>query len=188
MSNGIAGGDMAGTRGSDNVSIPRFILEDSPKLARKIQDFEDLERRAAEATATIGDVGEIASIRGQAKQARDDADAELAKQKELTEHSRVECERLISEATESASRKIAEAESTVQARVAVADGKLSVANQEASAIAEGKRSNEVRAGALDNQEASLQQKADDLASREQELTETKERFAKLRELIQQNIP
>lgn len=179
---------MAGTRGGDHVSVPRFLLEDSPQLAKKIQDFEDLERRAAEATATIGDVGEISSIKSQAKGARDEADAELAKQKEITAHARAECERLISEATATASKGIAKAEIDAKSMTESARAEMNEAN---SAMGEVQRLGQAAAAAqkhVDAQEESLQQKADDLASREQELTETKERFAKLRELIQQNLP
>ena len=179
---------MAGTRGGDNVSIPRFLLEDSPQLAKKIQDFDDLERRAAEAAATIGDVGDIANIKSQAKQARDEADAELAKQKELTENSRVECERLISEATATASRKVAEAEIAAKSMKESARAEMNEAN---SMLSQAEKLGQAAATAqsnVDAQEKSLQQKADDLAGREQELKETKEQFARLRTLIQQNIP
>ncbi len=188
MSNGIAGGDMAGTRGGDHVNVPRFLLEDSPQLAKKIRDFEDLERRAAEATATIGDVGEIASIKGQAKQARDEADAELAKQKEVTAHARAECERLISEATATASNGIAKAEIEAKRLTESAHAEMNEAN---AAMSEAQRLEQAAKAAqsdADVQKKFLQQKADALVDREQELTETKEQFARLRELIQKNLP
>ncbi len=64
-------------------------------------------------------------------------------------------------------------------------------NEANAAMSEVKRLGEAAAAAqkhVDAQEQSLQQKADDLAGREQELKETKEQFARLRTLIQQNIP
>ena len=175
---------MAGTRGGDNVSIPRFILEDSPQLAKKIQDFEDLERRAAEATATIGGVGEIASIKGQAKQARDEADAELAKAKELTAHARVECEGLISGATESAARKISEAEIAAKRMTESAHAEMNEANAAMTVAQKLEQAAKAAQSDVEAQAESLRQKADDLASREQELTGEKSKLAELRDLIQ----
>ena len=179
---------MAGTSGGDNVSIPRFILEDSPKLARKIQDFEDLERRAAEATATIGDVGEIASIRGQAKQARDDADAELARAKELTALARVECEGLVSDATATAARKISEAEIAAKRMTESAHAEMNEANAAMTVAQKLEQTAKAAQSDAEAQTESLQQKADALVRREQELKETTEQFARLRDLIQQNLP
>jgi len=187
MSNGIAGGDMAGTRGGDNVSIPRFILEDSPKLAKKIQQFEDLQRRASEAAATIGDVDDIANIKAQAQQSRDEADA-------LMVHASSECERLITEAAESARQTLVHAESKAEeiianakkaaqaaaTKMSEADAVMRESQQLAKAVAEAEKD-------VDAQANSLKQKADDLAGREQELTGEKARLAELRDLIQAKL-
>lgn len=184
MSNGIAGGDMAGTRGGDNVSIPRFILEDSPKLAKKIQDFEELERRAAEATVTIGDIGEISSIKGQAKEARDEADAELARAKELTELARIECEGLVRDATATAARKISEAEIAAKSMTESAHAEMNEANAAMSEAHRLEQAAKAAQGEADTQAKFLQQKADALVSREQELTGEQSKLAELRDLIQ----
>lgn len=185
--NGIAGGDMAGQSGGDHLRVPRFLIEDSPVLAKKIRDFEDLQRRAAEAAATLGDVSEIGGIKAQAKKTREEADVELVKQKELTEHSRAECDRLIAEATATASRKVTEAQAAAQDLVAKADEVSATANAK---MAEARRVGQAATTAqnkVDAQANELQQKADDLARREQELVEEKNKLAQLRDLIPQYI-
>ena len=44
---GLAASDMAGGSVSDMVQIPRYILEDSPLLGKKLQAFQDAEARAS---------------------------------------------------------------------------------------------------------------------------------------------
>ena len=183
MSNGLAGGYMAGNVGGDFVRVPRFLIEDSPRLAKKIADFEDLQRRAQEAAATIGAVEEIGSIKEQAKQARDEADTALAealeKSNAIEENAKDDAFKKIASAQETADAMIAEAD----AKLAVAGGKLEVANSTVAAVESDERTNEARAVALDDRETSLQQKADALASREQELKGEFEKLAEVRGLI-----
>ena len=183
MSNGLSGGDMAGQVGGDFIRVPRSLIEDSPQLAKKIQDFEDLQRKAREAAAVLGDISEIGSIKAQAKQSREEADIVLveamAKSNVIEENAKNDAFNKIVSAQETSEAMIAEAD----AKLAVAGGKLAVANSTVAAVESDKRANEARAGELDNRKASLQQKADALASREQELKGEFEKLAEVRGLI-----
>ena len=183
MSNGLAGGDMAGNVAGDFIRVPRSLIEDSPQLAKKIADFEDLQRRAQEAAATIGDVNEIGSIKAQAKQARDEADTVLAeaveKSKFIVEEANGQALGIVDNATQDAHRAITEANNVA----AEAEKNAAAANSAVAAVESDKRANEARAGELDGQKASLQQQADALASREQELKGEFEKLAEVRGLI-----
>ncbi len=60
------------------VSLPRYLLEESPALAKKIQEFDDAQVRAAEAIALIGAADEIQGLLEQAKTERDAVDVASA--------------------------------------------------------------------------------------------------------------
>lgn len=183
MSNGLAGGDMAGNVGGDFVRVPRFLFEDSPQLAKKVADFEELQRKAQEAAAVIGDVSEIASIKEQAKQARAEADTAmvdaLAKSEAIVAEANGQAKLIVDKATQEAFRTVSDANSIGEA----AEKNAATANSAIAAVESDKRANEARAGELDGQKASLQQKADALASREQELKGEFEKLAEVRGLI-----
>jgi cell division septum initiation protein DivIVA len=183
MSNGLAGGDMAGNVGGDFVRVPRFLFEDSPQLAKKVADFEELQRKAQEAAAVIGDVSEIASIKEQAKQARDEADTALAEALEkgnsIVEEAKSQAQLIVEKSTQEAGKLTTEAQNLH----ASAAENSEAAKSAVAAVESDKRANEARAGELDGQKASLQQKADALASREQELKGEFEKLAEVRGLI-----
>jgi cell division septum initiation protein DivIVA len=183
MSNGLAGGDMAGHAGGDFVRVPRFLFEDSPQLAKKVADFEELQRKAQEAAATIGDVGEISSIKEQAKQARAEADTALAealeKSEAIVEEAKSQAQLIVEKSTQEAGALTTEAQNLH----AAAAENSAAANSAVAAVESDKRANEARAGELDGQKASLQQQADALASREQELKGEFEKLAEVRGLI-----
>lgn len=63
---------------AEMVSLPRYLLEESPALAKKMQEFEDAQVRAQEAIALIGAADEIQGLLEQAKTERDAADAASA--------------------------------------------------------------------------------------------------------------
>jgi cell division septum initiation protein DivIVA len=183
MSNGLAGGDMAGNVGSDFVRVPRFLFEDSPQLAKKVADFEELQSKAQEAAAVIGDVSEIGIIKEQAKQARAEADTALAealeKSEAIVEEAKTQAQLIVEKSTQEADALTAEAQS-LHDREKLA---LTRAESTVAAVESEKRTNEARAGELDGREASLQQKADALDTRANELKGKEDQLVKVRELI-----
>jgi cell division septum initiation protein DivIVA len=174
---------MAGNVGGDFVRVPRFLFEDSPQLAKKVADFEELQRKAQEAAATIGAVEEIGIIKEQAKQARDEADTALAealeKSEALVAEAKNQAQLIVEKSTQDAGKLTVEAQNLH----AAAAENSEVAKGAIAAVESDKRANEARAGELDGQKASLQQKADALASREQELKGEFEKLAEVRGLI-----
>ena len=183
MSNGLSGGDMAGQAGGDFIRVPRSLIEDSPQLAKKIADFEDLQRRAQEAAAALGGISEIDSIKAQAKQARDEADTALAEALEKSEavvsEAKSQAQLIVEKSTQDAGKLTTEAQNLH----AAAAENSETAKGAIAAVESDKRANEARAGELDGRESSLQQKADALASREQELKGEFEKLAEVRGLI-----
>ncbi len=183
MSNGLSGGDMAGNVGGDFVRIPRFLLEDSPQLAKKMSDFEDMQRKAQEAAAVLGGINKIEGIKAQLKtdtEATDRALSEALDQAEsIAAESKNQAKLIVDKATQEASRAVADANGVTEA----AEKKAATANSTMAAVESDKRANESRAGELDGLESSLQQKADALASREQELKGEFEKLAEVRGLI-----
>ena len=174
---------MAGHAGGDFVRVPRFLFEDSPQLAKKVADFEELQRKAQEAAATIGAVEEIGSIKEQAKQARDEADTALAEALEKSDaivaEAKGQAQLIVDKSTQDAYKLTTEAQNLH----ASAAENSETAKGAIAAVESDKRANEARAGELDGQKASLQQQADALASREQELKGEFEKLAEVRGLI-----
>jgi len=174
---------MTGQAGGDFIRVPRSLIEDSPQLAKKIQDFEDLQRKAQEAATVLGDINEIGSIKAQAKQAREEADTALAEALEKSnateENAKNVAFKKIASAQETAAVMIAEAD----AKLAVAGGKLAEANEVSAAAQEEALLVRSIQNDVDAKGTSLQQKADALASREQELKGEFEKLAEVRGLI-----
>jgi len=181
---------MSGAQDMSGRAIdPTLRLLANPELLQKrIDQLDAAEQKAQAVIDRVGPIEDLEKTRAQAEQARQAANVELAKQKELTEHSRVECERLISEATAAASRKVAEAEIAAKKLLGNAQSVMATADSVMHEAGDATKAAIALGEDLKSKDKSLQQKADALASREQELKETKERFAKLSELIQQNIP
>lgn len=121
---GMAAGDMAGGSGSAMVQIPRYILEDSPLLGKKLKEFQEAETRARDAIALVGKAEEIGQLRSQAKVERDAADAASAETKE-------ECAKLISDAIAQAEDLVDEARSHADEIISGAETKLEVAQRTA---------------------------------------------------------
>ena len=160
MSNGMGGGGM--TAGGDEVRIPRFVLEDSPKLAKKLKQFEDQQKKAREAAAVLGDINEIEGIKVQEKKARDDADKALAealeKSEAIVEEARSQAQLIVDKATQEANRLTGEAQLRMDDADAVkteAEKVRSQASREASEAAQLQKS-------CESKEQALQQRAEAL--------------------------
>jgi hypothetical protein len=183
MSNGLAGGDMAGNVGSDFVRVPRFLFEDSPQLAKKVADFEALQLKAQEAAAVLGGIDEIEGIRAQLKrdtEATDQALADALDQAEaIATESKNQAQLTVDKATQEASRIVAEANSVA----AEAEQQRAQAAGEVTAVKRDRTALTAREKELDGTESNLHQKADDLARREQELAGEKSKLAAARDAI-----
>lgn len=183
MSEGISGGTMAGARGSGMVTLPAYLLEDSPRLAKRLDDLQAAEARAKEAVALVGPANEIAQLRAQAAAERDDQDR-------LGVQARKDCAELIASAerqaadlvdvahetakslTESAEKAVADADvARVQASKVIAEAATTHADiqgREVSLMAEREALNKLQL---------------DLHEREQLLLDEKSKLATVRERI-----
>ncbi len=178
---GIAGAGMSGN--SDSVAIPRFVLEDSPKLAKKLKEFEAAQAAAIAATQLVGSAEEILNLRVQVDRELADANATSAK-------ARQEADEVKSVAIAEAARRVTEAELTAkdmrerakktleeaESVMATADSVMSesgIATKAAVALGEQ----------LKAKDQLLQQRAADLDTREQELKENTAKLANLGEHI-----
>ncbi len=167
---------------------PTLRLLANPDLLQK--RIDQLDAATAKAQAVIDRVGPIEDL----EKVRAQADAELAKQKEITKEAHEECERLISEANEqatqireradvSASETVSKANSLAKQAEAISAGakqEASVANREMTVLS-------ARKSEYDHKDTALQQRADALDIQEQELTGEKTRLADLRDLIQKAL-
>lgn len=118
MSEGISGGTMAGG-GTGMVSIPAYLLEDSPRLAKRLETLHAAEERAREAIALIGEANEIGGLRAQAAAERDEQDR-------LTAETRKHCEEITAKAKREAADIVNHARET-------AEGLIESAEKEAAA-------------------------------------------------------
>lgn len=167
---------------------PTLRLLANPELLQK--RIDQLDAATVKAQAVIDRVGPIEDL----EKVRAQADAELAKQKEVTKEAHEECERLIAEAGVSAaqivSKATAEAAETVDSAHSVAKQAeaMSAGAKNVSAAANREREVvEARKSELDHKDTALQQRADALDIQEQELTGEKTRLADLRDLIQKAL-
>ena len=183
MSNGLAAGDMSGRPASDMVKIPRFLLEDSPLLGKKLQEFQAAEARARDAIALVGKAEEIGQLRSQAAAERDAADAASAETKE-------ECARLISDAIAQAEDLVNEARNQADELIVGAETKLGAAQrieenaQQITQKAQEVSRTQVAVGeALDRRTESLSVRETDLGEQQQLLLQEKSKLATVREQI-----
>ena len=183
--NGMGGSGLQA--GSDDVRIPRFVLEDSPKLAKKLAQFEEQQQKAKEAAAVLGDINEIEGIKAQEKKAREDADKALAealeKSEAIVEEANTQAQLIIDKATqEAAAMKDSAADLKTAAEVVkeAADAQKSQAARDAANAA-------TVAKAAENKENALQKRAEDLDARELSVQREKEQLAKLSEHIRQTV-
>ena len=182
MSEGISGGTMAGGK-SGMVSIPAYILEDSPRLAKRLETLHAAEERAKEAIALIGDASEIGQLRSQAAAERDEQDR-------LTAETRRHCEEITAKAKREAADIVNQARETVEgltesAEKAAAATRESVGNSDRARIDARLAIDElnVQRVAQEQERESLNKLQVDLHEREQLLLEEKSKLATVREQI-----
>ncbi|KKN76751.1 hypothetical protein LCGC14_0367220 [marine sediment metagenome] len=183
MSEGIAGGDMAGARGSGTVTLPAYLLEDSPRLAKRLETLQAAEERAKEAIALIGEANEIGQLRAQAAAERDEQDR-------LTADTREECEELLANAERQAANIVNQAQDkaeglTESAEKAAAATRESVGNSDRARIDARLAIDElnVQKAAQDKEREALNTLQVDLHQREQLLLDEKSKLATVREQI-----
>ncbi len=177
---------MSGIDGSQSSSFAALeLLADPAKLQAKIDSLKAAEENAREQIALAGPASEILKIRADI-----DADREEAELALINAHA--EAERLVAEASESARTIVAKANEQAAELNAQADeingiaaGNLATSNVAAAAVEADNKKVAVRVEQLNGVEESLQQKADALEMRAQELAGEKEKLAEVRELINQ---
>jgi chromosome segregation ATPase len=183
MSESIAGGDMAGDRGAGSVTIPAYLLEDSPRLAKRLETLQAAEERAKEAIALIGEASEIAQLRAQAAAERDEQDR-------LTAETRKECDDLLAAAKAEAGRVVELARETSQDMLTAAEKTLAAADMARSEaqgdVAEAgsiRQELAARETALDSERTRLQHLEDEVVQTQQQLLQEKSELASVREQI-----
>ncbi len=183
MSESISGGDMAGSRGAGMVTLPAYILEDSPRLAKKLDDFRQAEERAKAAVALVGPANEIEILRTQAVQERDAQDR-------LSAETRKDCEELVAQAESQAADIVSQARETGEGLIESAE-RHAAAAEEAKADASKVIAQAAETHAdLQGREVSLMAEREalnklqlDLHEREQLLLDEKSKLATVRERI-----
>ena len=183
MSESISGGDMAGARGAGMVTLPAYLLEDSPRLAKRLDDLQAAEARAKEAVALVGPANEIAQLRAQAAAERDDQDR-------LGVQARKDCAELIANAEAQAADIVDRARETGEGLIESAERHAAAATEAAAEAQKIIQESVQRTGELEQQEAaqakergSLNQLQLDLHEREQLLLDEKSTLATVRERI-----
>lgn len=176
-----AGAGIAGNQSQSFAALE--LLADPTRLQSKIDQLKSAEESAREQIALAGPASEIISIRAgidadqqAAQQAVDDA---LDQAQSLVDEAKNQAELIVEKAQQEASTLVDQAASRNDgAKLA-----LSRAENAMAAVESEKRALQVREDELGDVESSLHQKADDLASREQELVGAQSRLAKARDAI-----
>jgi hypothetical protein len=183
MSESISGGDMAGARGSGMVTLPAYLLEDSPRLAKRLEDLRAAEERAKEAIALIGDASQIEQLRAQAAAERDEQDR-------LTAETRKECEELLAFAKREATDIVDRARETAEGlllRAQETEARSQQTTADASKViaqaAETHADLQGREVSLMAEREALNKLQLDLHEREQLLLDEKSKLATVRERI-----
>lgn len=183
MSESISGGDMAGARGAGMVTIPAYILEDSPRLAKKLDDLKAAEERAKDAISLIGEANEIGQLRAQAAAERDEQDR-------ITARTRNECEELVAQAESQATDLVDRARETAEGlllRAQETEARSQQSAADASKViaqaAETHADLQGREVALMAEREALNKLQLDLHEREQLLLDEKSTLATVRERI-----
>ncbi len=182
MSEGISGGTMAGGK-SGMVTLPAYILEDSPRLAKRLDDLKAAEERAKSAISLIGEANEIAQLRAQAAAERDEQDR-------LTNETRTHCEEITAKAKREAADIVSQARETAEGLVESAEKKTAAADaaqvQGSKVIAEAAKTHvdlQGREVSVMAEREALNKLQLDLHEREQLLLDEKSKLATVREQI-----
>lgn len=176
-----AGAGIAGNQSQSFAALE--LLADPTRLQSKIDSLKAAEGSAREQIALAGPASEILSIRAAidedqkaAQQAVDDA---LDQAQSLVDEAKNQAELIVEKAQQEANTLTEQAASRNEgAKLA-----LNRAESAMAAVESEKGALQVREDELGDVEASLHQKADELASREQELAGEKARLAKARDAI-----
>jgi len=174
----------AGIAGNQSQSFAALELLANPtQLQSKIDSLKAAEESAREQIALAGPASEILSIRAAidedqkaAQQAVDDA---LDQGEAITAEAKNQAALIVEKATQEANKLIEEAASRNEgAKLA-----LNRAENAIAAVESDKRALQVREDELGDVEAALQQKAEELASRENELKGDRARLVTARDAI-----
>ena len=174
----------AGLAGGQSQSFAALELLANPsQLQAKIDQLKDAENSAREQIALAGPASEILSIRAAIDEdqaaAQQAVDTALDQAENITSEAKNQAELIVEKATQEANRLTSEAESRNEgAKLA-----LNRAENDIAAVESEKRALQVRKDELDDVEATLHQRADELASREQELAGDRSRLATARDAI-----
>lgn len=178
----MSGAGIAGGQGSQSMAALE-LLANPQQLQAKIDSLQSAEASAREQIALAGPASEILSIRAaiDADQAaaQQAVDAALDQAQSLVDEAKNQAELIVEKAQQEANTLTEQAASRNDgAKLA-----LSRAENAIAAVESDKRALQVRKDELDDVEAVLHQRADELASREQELAGDKSRLAKARDAI-----
>jgi regulator of protease activity HflC (stomatin/prohibitin superfamily) len=111
------GGDMTG----DMIQLPKYLVEDSPRLVDRMKAFEEGHQKAIDAAKLLGDVEDIPRLKKEAA-------AEADKQSVLTREAKEAAKKIISGAEGEATEIFAAAET--EAEKLIADAKEMTARSE----------------------------------------------------------
>lgn len=181
-----AGAGIAGGQGQQSMAALELLAHPG-KLQARIASFKAAEEAAREQIALAGPASEIVQIRGEIDALKEEA-------QKLLDDAMNEADEIVAAAGTTASEMVADAEadasSIAQATaeaVERAEARVSGIKTHETAVQRQIEVANLRAAELDRVESTLQQKADDLGTREQELDGEREKLAEVRELINHTL-
>ncbi len=175
------GGSMSG----DTVQLPRYLIEDSPRLAARMKAFEEAHEKAVNAAKTLGDIEDIPRL-------REEAAADAERQSALTRYAKEQCDQQISNAEEKAAQIVADAETEANRRelaalemTAAAKAVKTEAESDKKGVAEGAAEVVRWREEIYAVQKALDQRSADLDSQETQLLQEKSQLETVREQIDQ---
>jgi len=181
-----AGSGIAGNTGSSSFAALE-LLADPVRLQSKIDSLKAAEDAAREQITLAGPASEIMKIRGEIdglkELAEDNYNGAKADAEALMSQARDDAAQIISKAQAEAAEAVEDAKKVVEQADAISSG----AKTEHSAAVREREVVEARKSEQDHREVTLQQKADALDTRAQELEGEKVELAEVRELIQKAL-
>ena len=179
---------MSGIDGRTASSFDALELLANPtRLQAKIDALKAAEESAREQITLAGPASEIVKIRSEIDALKEEAAETLLQARQQAEDlvaiARENAKQLMADTHEEAAKILASTEVKVNA----AEAKLTIINQSAAAIEEDRKKVAARVEQLNGVEQALQQKADALDKRAQELEGEKVQLVKVRELISQVV-
>jgi chromosome segregation ATPase len=181
-----AGSGIAGNTGSSSFAALE-LLADPAKLQSKIDSLKAAEDAAREQITLAGPASEILQIReeidGLKELAEDNYNGAKADAEALMSKAREDAAQIISKAHTEAAEAVEDANKVVEQAEAISSG----AKTEHNAAVREREVVEARKSEQDHRDETLQQKADALDAREQELEGEKAKLTEARELIQKAL-